>query len=133
MKLLQCMSKKGSVNFSKLLAVLFTAMFGVSATLGIVAAFAGIDTTVFVYIIPATGAAATVSASFYYSKAKAENLSKQRIRYVLMKLLLREEITGDTYIEICNEIDNIDMVLEEKISSMTQETIDETTDNTTII
>lgn len=131
MKSLLCTNKNGTVNFSKLLATLFCILFVISVIVGVIFAFIGLDISVFMYIIPATAAAATTAASFYYHKAKAENLSKQRIRYVLMKLLLRDELDGETYMEICNEIDNIDMVLEDKIFTMTQEAIDETIDSTT--
>lgn len=130
MKSSQCTSRSGKAkNYSKLLATFFSTLFAGTVLLGVIAAFAGTDTSVYIYIIPATGTVAATSASFYYTKAKAENLSKQRIRYVLMKLLLREKIDGETYTEICNEIDNIDMAIESKIGRMTQEAIDENTNN----
>ena len=117
------MNQKHKPNFSKLLAAISITLFAVSAISGVVSAFCGVDTTPFMYIIPSTAGLATATVAFYYNKSKAENLSKQRIRYVLMKLLLEKKLSGDAYMEICAEIDNIDQSIQSKIAGMTEEAV----------
>lgn len=111
-------------NFSKFLAIFSDALFAGTILAGIVCAAMGADTTMFAYAVTAAGTVAGISHTFYYTKAKAENLSKQRVRYVLMKLLLQDRLSGEDYAEICAEIDSIDSAIWAKIDGMTQEAID---------
>ena len=85
---------------------------------------AGLDTTIVASAIIAAGTIAAASRAFYYNKAKAENLSKQRIRYVLMKLLLENKLTPEAYAEICSEIENIDSIIDSKLNSLLQTAVD---------
>lgn len=120
----QIQLKKPKFEFSKLLCVFSIVLLVISITMAVVSTFLSFDPTVFLYIIPTTGTLATASFSFYFFKAKAENLSKQRLRFVLEKLLLKDKLTADNYHEICTEIDNIDAVLNAKINGMTVESVD---------
>lgn len=112
------------VEFSKLLAVFSDVLFTGTIVAGVVCAAKNRDTTMFAYAVTAAGTVAGISHTFYYTKAKAENLSKQRIRYVLMKLLLEERLPGDVYAEICAEIDSIDSIIGAKIEDMTADAIE---------
>ncbi len=111
-------------EFSKTLCLLAIILLCFSILAGIACAVLAIDITIFLYIIPTVGGLTSISFGFYFFKAKAENLSKQRIRFVLQKLLLQEKLTPDNYQEICAEIDNIDAVLYAKINGMTQESLE---------
>lgn len=117
--------KKKKPNFSKLLCVIGITLFVLTITVAILFAVWGLPTEVFMYIIPAVGIIASASVIFYLNKAKTENLSKQRIRYVLMKLLLKDDLSADKYIEICDEIDNIDGIIDGKINSSLAESVNE--------
>jgi len=119
----RALSRK-NLNFSKILAVFSDTLFAGTILAGIVCAAMGADTTMFAYAVTAAGTVAGISHTFYYTKAKAENLSKQRVRYVLMKLLLQDRLSGEDYTEICAEIDSIDSAIWAKIDGMTQEAID---------
>ena len=87
---------------------------------------------VFVYLIPASAAITTAALGFYFSKAKAENLSKQKLRNIVLKLALEERIEEKDYYEIIEEIENIDATVDAKLSSMYEEAINEET-NTEVI
>lgn len=123
MKSSRALSRK-NLNFSKILAVFSDTLFAGTILAGIICAATGTDTTMFAYAVTAAGTVAGISHTFYYTKAKAENLSKQRVRYVLMKLLLQDRLSGEDYAEICAEIDSIDSAIWAKIDGMTQEAID---------
>jgi len=118
------MLQKPPIEFSKILCVLAIILLIFSIGMAMVCAFLAVDITIFMYIIPTTGTLATASFSFYFFKSKAENLSKQRIRFVLMKLLLEDELDAEDYQEICSEIDNIDTVLNAKLNDMTVDSIE---------
>lgn len=112
------------IEFLKPICWSLVIIFMISCSSGVIISVLGFDTTVFMYIIPASATMTTVVLSFYCYKARAENLSKQRIRFVLMKLLLEDKLPPDTYSEIVNEIENIDSVLSNKLTSMTDESVD---------
>ena len=65
---------------------------------------------------------------FYYNKAKTENLSKQRLRNVLLKLVLEEKLSPEDYEEILVEIENIDAAIDGKLFSMLEQSIEEETE-----
>jgi len=84
----------------------------------------GLDTSIVASAIIAAGTITAASRAFYYNKAKAENLSKQRIRYVLMKLLLEDKLSPEAYAEVCSEIENIDSIVDSKLNSLLQTAVD---------
>ena len=79
--------------------------------------FLMIDTSIFQFIIPASAALTTAAVSFYYNKAKTENLSKQKIRYSYLKLLLCDKIDAETYMEIEQDLENIDQIIDQKLNN----------------
>jgi hypothetical protein len=93
--------------------------------LALICCLYGIGSELFAYIIPVSGAMATAGIGFYFTKAKAENLSKQKLRNVVLKLALEEKITDGDYYEIIEEIENIDATVDEKLNSMYEESIHE--------
>lgn len=106
-------------EFSKVICSALILIFTACCLSAILLSMLNCNTDAFMYIVPATGTTAAAAVSFYFYKAKAENLSKQRIRFVLMKLLLEEKLNGEAYQEILSEIENIDSTIDNKIKDMT--------------
>ena len=115
--------KKGS--YSKNICSYSLISFSIVIVLSMVLSFFGINTEVFAYLIPSVGAVAAASVIFYYNKAKTENLSKQRLRNVLLKLVLEEKLSPEDFEEILAEIEYIDDTIDSKLSSMFEQAIDE--------
>ena len=57
-----------------------------------------------------------------------ENLSKQRLRTALIKLVLQEQLDEEVFEELCQELDDIDGTLQTKIESMYSDTVNQETD-----
>lgn len=89
----------------------------------------GYDTSGLAYIIPSSAGVVGIALGFYYNKAKMENLSKQRIRYVYLKLMLENKLTPEQYEEINAEIENIDMIINNKINYSLEEAVNQNVDN----
>lgn len=68
------------------------------------------------YLLPSSAAICTAAIGFYFNKSKMENLSKQRIRYVYLKLLLQEKLDPEVYQEIEDELCHIDDIINDKLS-----------------
>lgn len=113
------------IEFSKKICIFTLVMFTISIIIGIVLSCCGMDTTLLIYLIPAAAGLASISVGFYYNKSKIENLSKQRLRNVLLKIVLEEKLSEEDYFDLCQEIDNIDDTISTKISSMYEDSIDE--------
>ena len=77
------------------------------------------------YIIPASATVLATALAFYYNKAKVENLSKQRIRYVYLKMFLENKLTPEQYEELSQEIENIDTIINDKLNYSLQNDINE--------
>lgn len=118
---------KNKVEFSKKICIFSLTIFSLSIFFCVILNFLVGDTSIFAYLIPATTTLSATSAGFYYNKAKAENLSKQKLRNILLKFILEEKLSEDDYFEICQEIDNIDDTISAKLSSMYEETVNEDT------
>lgn len=112
-------------SYSKKICSYSLISFSVVIVLSMVLSFFGINTEVFAYLIPSVGAVAAASVIFYYNKAKTENLSKQRLRNVLLKLVLEEKLSPEDFEEILAEIEYIDDTIDSKLSSMFEQAIDE--------
>lgn len=118
-------------NFSKALCIAAWGLFALSVVVSLVAVICSItrpegtyiDLSAVAYIVPPAGAVAGAAAVFYYNKAKAENLSKQRVRYVMIKQLLKDKIDPETYTEVCDTIDTIDQAIESKLSAQHEQEI----------
>jgi hypothetical protein len=112
-------------SYSKKICSYSLISFSIVIVLSMVLSFFGINTEVFAYLIPSVGAVAAASIIFYYNKAKTENLSKQRLRNVLLKLVLEEKLSPEDFEEILAEIEYIDDTIDSKLSSMFEQAIDE--------
>lgn len=112
-------------SYSKKICSYSLISFSIVIVLSMVVSFFGINTEVFAYLIPSVGAVAAASVIFYYNKAKTENLSKQRLRNVLLKLVLEEKLSPEDFEEILAEIEYIDDTIDSKLSSMFEQAIDE--------
>jgi uncharacterized membrane protein len=112
-------------SYSKKICSYSLISFSIVIVLSMALSFFGINTEVFAYLIPSVGAVAAASVIFYYNKAKTENLSKQRLRNVLLKLVVEEKLSPEDFEEILAEIEYIDDTIDSKLSSMFEQAIDE--------
>ena len=118
--------KKG--GYSKKICTYSLITFSLVIIASIILSILGLGSEVFAYLIPSVGVVATASVVFYYNKAKTENLSKQRLRNVLLKLVLEEKLSPEDYEEILVEIENIDAAIDGKLFSMLEQSIEEETE-----
>jgi len=118
--------KKG--NYSKKICTYSLVTFSLVILTSIVLSIFELGSEIFAYLIPSVGVVAAASVVFYYNKAKTENLSKQRLRNVLLKLVLEEKLTPEDYEEILVEIENIDAAIDGKLFSMLEQSIEEETE-----
>lgn len=118
--------KKG--NYSKKICTYSLITFSLVILTSIVLSIFELGSEIFAYLIPSVGVVAAASVVFYYNKAKTENLSKQRLRNVLLKLVLEEKLTPEDYEEILVEIENIDAAIDGKLFSMLEQSIEEETE-----
>ena len=117
--------KKNKKEYSKKICTFCIVQFMLIVVLSLICCLYGTGSELFAYIIPVSGAMATAGIGFYFTKAKAENLSKQKLRNVVLKLALEEKIEEGDYYEIIEEIENIDATVDEKLNSMYEESIHE--------
>lgn len=115
-------------EYSKTICTLCITLFIITGVISFVCSFVGIGEGLFPYLIPSTGTLAAASVGFYYNKAKSENLSKQKLRNVVLKLALEARITESDYYEIIEEIENIDATVEAKLNSMYEDSINKEQD-----
>ena len=119
---------KQKPNTSKLYVLIADVHFLLECiVIGPLLSFLGMDTAITARAIIAAGTICAASRAFYYNKAKAENLSKQRIRYTLMKLSLEDKLSPEAYMEVCEEIEYIDDVFAQKLKGMLEMAVDEET------
>lgn len=118
----QKMNKK---EYSKRICTFSLFLFTVTVIIALICSIAGVLTEVFAYIVPAVGAIAAASVGFYFNKAKAENLSKQKIRNVVLKLALEKKLGESDCYEILEEVENIDATVDAKLASMYEEAVNE--------
>lgn len=124
--------KKNKKEYSKKICTFCIVQFILIVVLSLICCLYGTGSELFAYIIPVSGAMATAGIGFYFTKAKAENLSKQKLRNVVLKLALEEKITDGDYYEIIEEIENIDTTIDAKLNSMYEEAVYEETNNEVI-
>lgn len=121
------MKKTKDNSYSKKLCALCMGLFISVILASFIGIAFGFNTEIFAYLIPSTAAIATASVGFYYNKSKAENLSKQKLRNIVLKLVLEERINSEDYYEIIEEIENIDETITMKLDSLYQDAINEDT------
>lgn len=114
---------KPKKEFSKVLCILSVILLVFSCLMGMLFSFLELNTEIFIYIVSTVGVVTTGCFSFYFVKAKSENLSKQRIRFVVLKLFLESKLEAEAYQEVLTEIENIDMTINEKLTTMTNDSI----------
>ncbi len=119
---------KLKIEFSKLL-VLLTGLLFILTLIDIrVAVGGGIDVSGYAtQQIITTGGIFGASIIFYLNKSKIENLSKGRLRFVLLKLRLelklKDKIPEESYQIILSEINQIDEMLDSKLNGALEEAI----------
>lgn len=120
-------SKRGR-EFSKMI-VIITGILFILALLDIRgAARAGYDVSGYAtQQIVTTGGIFGASIVFYLNKSKIENLSKGKIRFLLLKLRLelklKDKIPEESYQLILDEINQIDAMLDSKLTGALEEAI----------
>ena len=116
--------KKKKRNYSKLLCLVAVAQFIFVIFLLIWTLKNSYSTDAFTYLIPSSAGLASIGVGFYFNKSKSENLSKNRIRYVYLKLFLQRKLSAETYLEIEEELNNIDSIIDNKLRLMLEESVD---------
>ena len=73
-----------------------------------------------------------IENSFYLNKSKIENLSKGKIRFMLLRLRLeiklKDQLPEETYNLIMEEIDEIDRMMDTKLDGALEEAIQQEID-----
>ena len=119
---------KKKTEFSKKLCIITLANFLFCIGFSGIAAQAGVGEVIVPYLLPSAGVLTSATVAFYFNKAKMENLSKQRLRTALIKLVLQEQLDEEVFEELCQELDNIDGTLQTKIESMYSDAVNQETD-----
>ena len=121
-------SKKRGVEFSKII-VIITGLLLILTLVDIrFAVREGFDVSSYAtQQIITTGGIFGASIIFYLNKSKIENLSKGKIRFMLLKLRLelklKEEIPEESYSLILEEINELDNMLDSKLDGALEEAI----------
>lgn len=121
-------STRRKVEFSKKLVIVTGALFILSLFLVRADMKEGYDISSYAtQIILTTGGIFGASIVFYLNKAKIENLSKARIRFVLLRLRLeirlKDRLPEEEFNIIMEEIDKIDRLMDTKLDGALEEAI----------
>jgi hypothetical protein len=121
-------SAKRKTEFSKKLVIVTGALFILSLFLVRMDMKEGYDISSYAtQIILTTGGIFGASIVFYLNKAKIENLSKAKIRFVLLRLRLelrlKDQIPAEAYSLIVEEINAIDRMMDTKLDGALEEAI----------
>lgn len=121
-------SVKRKTEFSKKLVILTGALFILSLFLVRSDMREGYDISSYAtQIIVTTGGIFGASIVFYLNKAKIENLSKAKIRFVLLRLRLeirlKDRLPDEDYNLILEEINKIDQMMDSKLDGALEEAI----------
>ena len=119
---------KKKTEFSKKLCIITLVNFLFCIGFSGLAAQAGVGEVIVPYLLPSAGVLASAAVAFYFNKAKMENLSKQRLRTALIKLVLQEQLDEEVFEEVCQELDDIDGTLKTKSESMYSDAVKQETD-----
>lgn len=125
---ISCKNSKRGVEFSKKIVIVTGLLFILSLLDLKSLSVQGIDISSYAtQQIVATGGIFGASVIFYLNKSKIENLSKGRIRFVLLKLRLelkiKDQIPEETYAIVLDEINKISGMMESKLDSSLEEAI----------
>lgn len=121
-------SARRKTEFSKKLVIVTGALFIISLFLVRADMKEGYDISSYAtQIILTTGGIFGASIIFYLNKAKIENLSKAKIRFVLLRLRLeirlKDRLPEEEYNLIMEEIDKIDRMMDTKLDGALEEAI----------
>lgn len=121
-------SVKRKTEFSKKLVILTGALFILSLFLVRSDMREGYDISSYAtQIIVTTGGIFGASIVFYLNKAKIENLSKAKIRFVLLRLRLeirlKDRLPEEDYNLILEEINKIDQMMDSKLDGALEDAI----------
>ena len=121
-------SARRKTEFSKKLVIVTGALFILSFFLVRLDMKEGYDISSYAtQIILTTGGIFGASIVFYLNKAKIENLSKARIRFVLLRLRLeiklKDLLPEEEFTLIMEEIDRIDRMMDSKLDGALEEAI----------
>ena len=119
---------KKKTEFSKKLCIITLVNFLFCIIFSGIAAQVGVGEVIVPYILPSADGHACAAVAFYFNKAKMENLSKQRLRTALIKLVLQEQLDEEVFEELCQELDDIDGTLQTKIETMYSDAVNQETD-----
>lgn len=121
-------SAKRKTEFSKKLVIVTGALFILSVLLVRADMIGGYDVSSYsTQIILTTGGIFGASIVFYLNKAKIENLSKAKIRFLLLRLRLEIRLKGripkEAYALVLAEINAIDRMMDTKLDGALEEAI----------
>lgn len=126
-------SSKRGVEFAKKI-VIITALLFIGCLLDIRGAVReGMDVSGYAtQVILTTGGILGASIIFYLNKAKIENLSKGKIRFMLLRLRLelrlKDQIPEEAYSLLLEEINKIDRMMDSKLDGALEEAIQQEID-----
>ena len=107
---------KKKMEYSKKIVLFTGAMFSFSVIAAIYFSYNQLDTSIFAYIIPATGGIFVSAIVFYLNKAKMENVCKGKIAFFKFKMRWLEKHPQHQE-EFEKELSVIDESLNNKIDS----------------
>lgn len=121
-------SDRRKTEFSKKLVIVTGTLFILTLFLVRGDTKEGYDITSYAtQVIISTGGIFGASIVFYLNKAKIENLSKARIRFVLLRLRLeiklKDQLPEESYNLIMDEINTIDQMMDGKLDGALEEAI----------
>lgn len=125
-------SKRG-IEFTKKIVILTALLFVLSLLDIREAVREGLDVSGYAtQVLITTGGIFGASIVFYLNKSKIENLSKGKIRFILLRLRLeiklKDKLSEETYNLITEEINEIDNMLDTKLDGALEEAIQQEID-----
>lgn len=126
-------SSKRGMEFTKKIVILTALLFIVSLLDIRAAVREGLDVSGYAtQVLITTGGIFGASIVFYLNKSKIENLSKGKIRFMLLRLRLeiklKDQLPEETYTLIMEEIDEIDRMMDTKLDGALEEAIQQEID-----
>lgn len=114
---------KKRMEFSKKICIFSLVLFAVTTLIALGGGLAGLGIEALPYVLPATGTIATASVSFYYNKAKAENLARQQLRNIILEEYIKKTLTKEEGEEALQKIGDISSTIDEKLDVLYQDSV----------